>query len=330
MSIIRTLKHFTQDEVDKAVTETLAKDLPYGGNRPYVIGTILRDQTNGEYITWKRPQDSQEHRVCIEHEPDEFVVWKAVPAGTQSVEIPLTQLGESGLGEVKRVGFVQLAQKDYAIASSAIVRPGDFGTADEKANSPLLHFFKPRTSPKIDQGFAALADGNGHEVEPLVFKPLYLTHSVFVSDCLLFNDTVFYCVYKKHSGLLEGEIQMMTHSTYGEISFYDIRVPARKWALQYAIASVVNLNETETVEVVSFYGTKITPGGVYVGDVFSVGGNNGFSPSAIGNSTIDAFWVNPNRSNDSDYCYDIRGFVTINNTIRARGKVLLQIKHYPE
>ena len=63
MSVIRTLEHFTQDEVDNAVTETLAKDLPYGGNRPYVIGTILRDPTTGEYFYGARVV--QKNIVCV-------------------------------------------------------------------------------------------------------------------------------------------------------------------------------------------------------------------------------------------------------------------------
>jgi len=330
MSIIRTLKHFTQDEVDKAPGEVLTKDLPYGGNRPYVIGTILRDTTNGEYITWKKLNTDTKHRVCIEHEPDELIAWKVAPAGTSSLELPLMELGDSGLGEVKRVGFVQLAEREYAATSLATVRPTDAGTADERANSPRLHFFKIREASEINQGFDAWANGSAHEVDPYVFKPLYLTHSVFVSDCRILNNVVFYCVYKKHSGLLETEIQMMTHSDYGEIGFYNIRMPARRCGIQYITVSLVNLS-TNPVARAMFTGTLTTPGGSVVRDLFMAAGNNDYSAEQIGNSTIDPYWVNPEGNvNGLDFCHDIRGYVTMNDTLRPRGKVLLQIKHNPE
>lgn len=330
MSIIRTLEHFTQDEVDKAPGEILTKDLPYGGNRPYVIGTILRNSTNGEYITWKRLSISTEHRVCIEHEPDEFVAWKVAPAGTSSLEIPLRDLGGSGLGEVRRVGFVQLAEREYAATSLATVRPTDVGTEDERQNAPHLHFFKNREASEINQGFAAWANGSAHEVDPYIFKPLYLTHSVFISDCRILNNVVFYCVYKKHSGLLEGEIQMMTHSDYGEIGFYNIRVPARRCGIQYVTASLVHLSPTSITHVM-LTGTLATTGGSTVRDLFMAGGNNGYSTEQIGNSTIDPYWGNSEGNvNSLDYCYDLRGYATMNNTFRPRGKVVLQIKHYSE
>jgi len=330
MSIIKTLKHFTQAEVDKAPGEILTKDLPYGGNRPYVIGTLLRDSANGEYITYKKWNEGAKHRVCIEHEPDELVAWKVVPAGTSSLEIPLTELGDSGLGEVKRVGFVQLKDEEIVASMMATVISAEPDVSENINNSPRLHFFKVREACEMDSSWGT-ANGNFYEVDPYVFKPLYLTHSVLITDChLQHNDAVFYCVYKKHSGLLESEIQMMTHTDYGEIGFYNIRIPARRCRIQYIVASLINLS-IYPVDHVQLIGEQRTVGGASVKNLFTINGNNGYTAAQLGNTTVDPYWVNSEGGTNSlDYCHDVRGYVTMNDTLRPRGKVLLQIKHYPE
>lgn len=330
MSTVRLLEHFTQAEVDRAPGETLTKDLLYGGNRPYIIGTILRDRTNGEYITWKRWNEGSKHRVCIEHEPDELVAWKFVSAGTSGFDLPLTELGDSGLGEVKRVGFVQLTDKEIAAPIWGTVISSEPSVDEDIENSPRLHFFKVREACEINTGWSAWANGYFHEADPYIFKPLYLTHSVLVTNCHLTSNVVFYCVYKKHSGLLESEIQMMTHTDYGEIGFYNIRIPARRCRIQYIVASLINLS-IYPVDHVQLIGEQRTVGGASVKNLFTINGNNGYTAAQLGNTTVDPYWVNSEGGTNSlDYCHDVRGYVTMNDTLRPRGKVLLQIKHYPE
>ncbi len=205
--ITRHLEHFTQDEVDKAVTETLTKDLPYGGNRPYVIGTILRDSSNGEYVLWRKGS-TEAHRLCIEHAPHEFVEWTIATETMSSAIIDLQQLTRNyPFAKVKRIGMIPLsATPDGA--------PGTYYDSaycvSTSSSSPDLHdvthcftLLAEQCELKLTQ-VTPLTQPTYCELDALLYAP-YFTDKVYFTNlhfALSPRGAVFYCVYELNDGLV--------------------------------------------------------------------------------------------------------------------------------
>lgn len=205
--ITRHLEHFTQDEVDKAVTETLTKDLPYGGNRPYVIGTILRDSSNGEYVLWRKGS-TEAHRLCIEHAPHEFVEWTIATETMSSAIIDLQQLTRNyPFAKVKRIGMIPLsATPDGA--------PGTYYDSaycvSTSSSSPSLYdvthcftLYSNQCELKLTQ-VTPLTQPTYCELDALLYAP-YFTDKVYFTNlhfALSPRGVVFYCVYELNDGLM--------------------------------------------------------------------------------------------------------------------------------
>jgi hypothetical protein len=204
--ITRYLKHFTQDEVDNAVTETLAKDLPYGGNRPYVIGTILRDPTTGEYLLWRKG-GTEEHRLCIEHAPNEFVEWMVATETMTKATIDIQQLTENyPFAKIKRIGMIPLTATAGPVPVSYYDGAHCVSRYDsEPVEGRSIYWFMmsptqcemkvtqvtPSTRPKYC------------EIDALTYEPFF-TDKVCFTDlhfAISPRGVVFYCVYELNDGL---------------------------------------------------------------------------------------------------------------------------------
>lgn len=211
----RYLEHFTQDEVDKAATETLAKDLPYGGNRPYVIGTILRDPINGEYVLWEK--GSERHRLCIEHAPHELVEWTIATETMLSATMNLQQLTRGyPFAKVKRVGMIPLSASVEAVSS-------EYYDSAHLVSKPLgsnvnfsMYWFRlapERCEMKLTQT-TPLTRPTYCEPDALFYEPYY-TDRIYLTD-LHFGysqrGVLFYCVYELHDGVFYHPFSDLKHN----------------------------------------------------------------------------------------------------------------------
>lgn len=205
--ITRYLEHFTQDEVDKAPGDILTKDLPYGGNRPYVVGTILRNSTNGEYITWRKGTET--HRLCIEHSSNELVEWTLATETMSSAFIDLQQLTRDyPFGKIKRIGMIPLDAAPSGAPSTYYDRAYCASTSSSSPNTNYKpHWFmlgQEQCELKLTQ-VTPLMQPTYCELDALFYAP-YFTDKVYFTDlsfALSPRGVVFYCVYELYDGLLE-------------------------------------------------------------------------------------------------------------------------------
>lgn len=248
MAVIRTLEHFTQNEVDKAATETLTKDLPYGGNRPYVIGTILRDPTNGEYILWSN--GTEEHRLCIEHLPNEYVEWTIPTISSQSLTKRFGQMaGVNTLcAKVKRIGFIPL--RSYAPSESSGVNKMLVCTRNDFYSSQLKNYTK--SFFEMDYELSSLfleRDGwdapQYREIDALPFVEYY-TKNFCMRNMEMCTPCVVYYVYE----LSEMKFRMGDPVLDGGRAIYSMRIPFNTGSLAMVHALNINdLNEDLSIEV---------------------------------------------------------------------------------
>lgn len=225
-----TLQHFTQEQVDKASTDTLAKDLPYGGNRPYVIGTILRDPTNGEYILWHK--GTEEHRLCIEHAPNELVEWTIATETMSSATINLQQLTRSyPFAKVKRVGMIPLSASTEAV-SSEYYDSADLVSKPLGSNTSLsMYWFRlsqPQCEMKLTQT-TPLTRPTYCEPDALFYEPYY-TDKIYLTD-LHFGysqrGVLFYCVYELHDGVFHhpfSDLKLDGQFAYKHHPFFKVNI----------------------------------------------------------------------------------------------------------
>jgi hypothetical protein len=234
MSVIRTLEHFTQDEVDNAVTETLAKDLPYGGNRPYVIGTILRDPTTGEYLLWRKG-GTEEHRLCIEHAPNEFVEWRVATETMTYATITPQQLTRGyPFAKIKRVGMIPL---DAASSSVPSTYYDSAHFTSRQISSPGVGY--PIIWFTLDPGKCKMmVDQTTPSTQPTYCEPDALLYEPFFTDKVYFinlhvgystRGVVFYCVYELNDGLFHYPMSDLKHEgqyAYRYHPFFKVNISA--------------------------------------------------------------------------------------------------------
>ena len=228
--MIRYLKYFTQDEVDKAPGEILTKDLPYGGKSPYVIGTILTDE-NGDRIQHVSAFRENPYNLCIEHAPDEFVDYKVVKGQLTDVELPLTQIGECGFGRVVRVGLIPLydtgsAHDEFTIQS----RTPQAGEVD----NPRFYFCKEKALCTVENTNTYAGRIPYCEAPQILFEPEYSTHSVRFASITTSEafGCVIYCVYKLHDG------RFVTNGYNNDVasrSYSRLVVPVRTASWEYTV-----------------------------------------------------------------------------------------------
>jgi len=205
--ITRYLEHFTQDEVDKAPGEVLTKDLPYGGNRPYVIGTLLRDSASGEYILWRKG-GTEAHRLCIEHAPHELVEWTLATETMSSAIIDLQQLTRNyPFAKVKRIGMIPLDAAPSGAPSTYYDKAYCVSTSSSSPNlADVTHCFTllpEQCELKLTQ-VTPLTQPTYCELDALLYEP-YFTDKVYFTDlsfALSPRGVVFYCVYELNDGVV--------------------------------------------------------------------------------------------------------------------------------
>lgn len=252
----RYLEHFTQDEVDKAATETLAKDLPYGGNRPYVIGTILRDPINGEYVLWEK--GSERHRLCIEHAPHELVEWTIATETMLSATMNLQQLTRSyPFAKVKRVGMIPLSASTEAV-SSEYYDSADLTSRNDTtpmSGNPVCWFRLSRTQceMKLTQT-TPLTKPTYCEPDALFYEPYY-TDKIYLTD-LHFGysqrGVLFYCVYELHDGMFYhpfSDLVLNGIAPYGYNPFFKINIT--KAHLKNVCINCFDNKDTDTYSAVA-------------------------------------------------------------------------------
>lgn len=241
--IKRYLEHFTQDEVDKAPGEILTKDLPYGGNRPYVIGTLLRDSTSGEYLLWRKGTEA--HRLCIEHAPNELVEWTIATENMSSATLVLQQLTKDHpFGRIKRIGMIPLnAATDFT--------PGTYydkancvsiKTLSPDQNDPSHWFSMPPEKAELKLNQVSPSTKPTYcELDALLFKP-FLTDEVWFTNlhfAISARGVVFYCVYELDDGLVRFPSTDVYYNAQGTVYSYPLYfVPFMSGILKYFCVDV--------------------------------------------------------------------------------------------
>lgn len=229
--ITRYLEHFTQEEVDKASGETLIKDLPYGGNRPYVIGTLLRDPETGEHILWRKG-GTQAHRLCIEHAPHEFVEWTIATENMTSATIVLQQLTRSyPFAKVKRIGMIPLNAAAGTVPStyydSAYCLSRSSVGSLQNTSFPYFMMAPEQCELKLTQEMP-LSKPTYCEIDALSYAPFF-TDKVYFSNLHIgysARGVLFYCVYELHDGLFHYPFSDLKHDGQYVYRFHSMfRIP---------------------------------------------------------------------------------------------------------
>jgi len=269
--ITRYLEHFTQDEVDKAPGEVLTKDLPYGGNRPYVIGTLLRDSASGEYILWRKG-GTEAHRLCIEHAPHELVEWTIATENMTFTNINLQQLTRNyPFAKVKRIGMIPLDAASGAVPSayydSAYCVSRNTTSSDLNDPSHWFTLAPEQCELKLTQT-TPLTQPTYCELDALLYSPFFTDKVYFTNLHIGYSarGVVFYCVYELHDGLMHyPKSDTIYNGTAITHDYPEFKILFSSGLLKYICTSSFD-GQTDNYNVrVNLYKYKYVPGGTYDG-----------------------------------------------------------------
>lgn len=215
--MIRYLEHFAQEEVDNTSREILIKDLPYGGNRPYVIGTILRDETNGEHVLWRKG-GTEAHRLCIEHAPHELVEWTIATEDMTSATINLKQLSRDyPFAKVKRIGMIPLNAAGSTVPatyydSALCISRTSLGSLSNSVYTPYFMLAPEQCEIKVTQT-TPLTQPTYFELDALSYAPFFTDKVYFTNLHIGYSarGVLFYCVYELHDGLFHYPFSDLKH-----------------------------------------------------------------------------------------------------------------------